>query len=953
MRRYTFLSQRSPNVLGLLTSALLLGCQVEDPESATQEIVSTNPYSQSFTAFESGQVRPLALTPDKRYLLATNTPDAKLEIFRVKKSGLQHVASVPVGLEPVAVAARNNYEAWVVNHLSDSVSIIRLDAEDSYVTRTLLVGDEPRDIVFAGANNRRAFITTAHRGQNSPIDPQLTTPGVGRADVWVFDADSCQDDDESVGGEPLTILSFFTDTPRALAVTPDRSKVYVASFFSGNGTASTFIGTMAGLTNPLAPAALFPAPNPPFPLGVNAFNQPQPLTSVIVKYDGTNWVDENGGIRNAEMAFTLPDRDVFAIDANANPPQAVAGPSGTYAHVGTTLFNMIVNPSNGKVYVSNLESNNQQRFEGENNFAGPMVHPDPSVRGKIAFSRITVLDQAGNVTPRHLNKHIDYSVCCDANPTENATSVAFPVAMEISTNGQTLYVAALGSSEVAVYNTQQLENDTFVPNVADQIPVTGGGPSGLALDEKEKRLYVLTRFDNSIKIINTQTKTQIGAVPMFNPEPAHIVQGRRFLYDASFSSSHGDSACFSCHIYGDVDHLGWDLGDPDQPNLPDPNVKQNPSPRYGFSSMKGVMVTQSLRGLDNMGPMHWRGDRTGGYNEPNAQPNSGAFNEEAAFLAFNVAFPGLLGRHAQISQADMQAFTDFMLEVMYPPNPIRNLDNSLTPFQEEGRALFFGRATAFDPLGPEVNCNACHEINPNANAGQTTKPGFFGTNSLTSEVAGPAPLKNPHLRNMYQKVGRFGMPFSLTTLNGPKFGIHRGEQIRGFGFAHEGSFDMISNFLFAVPFGTGDVQRVLPPFLGIPISNPEGIPFNEAGFRERDALEAFMLVADSNFAPIVGQQVTLTHDNEDEAEDRVDLLIARAQQDECQLIAFDERYGEGFLFNGSVFLRDKLGRTPLTPSQLEARAYYGAVTYTCVPKGNGIRLALDRDLDGILNGNDF
>ena len=34
----------------------------------------------------------------------------------------------------------------------------------------------------------RAFVTAAHRGQNRPGDPQLTTPGVGRADVWVFDA---------------------------------------------------------------------------------------------------------------------------------------------------------------------------------------------------------------------------------------------------------------------------------------------------------------------------------------------------------------------------------------------------------------------------------------------------------------------------------------------------------------------------------------------------------------------------------------------------------------------------------------------------------------------------------------------------------------------------------------------------------------------------------------------
>ena len=39
-----------------------------------------------------------------------------------------------------------------------------------------------RDIRIAGPGGTRAFITTAHRGQNVPFDPQLTTPGVGRAE---------------------------------------------------------------------------------------------------------------------------------------------------------------------------------------------------------------------------------------------------------------------------------------------------------------------------------------------------------------------------------------------------------------------------------------------------------------------------------------------------------------------------------------------------------------------------------------------------------------------------------------------------------------------------------------------------------------------------------------------------------------------------------------------------
>src|SRR6185437_5120792 len=94
--------------------------------------------------------------------------------------------------EPLTKAVRNAGEVWVVNFLSDSISVVDVSADPPRAARTLLVGDGP------GGN--RAFITTAHRGQqriNPSIaavpgagDPQFITPGVGRADVWVFDATS-------------------------------------------------------------------------------------------------------------------------------------------------------------------------------------------------------------------------------------------------------------------------------------------------------------------------------------------------------------------------------------------------------------------------------------------------------------------------------------------------------------------------------------------------------------------------------------------------------------------------------------------------------------------------------------------------------------------------------------------------------------------------------------------
>jgi DNA-binding beta-propeller fold protein YncE len=510
-------------------------------------VAGSEAVAAGFTLFESGQVRPLALSPSGKLLFAVNSPDNRLEVFQVENGHLVHRSSVPVGLEPVAVAARSDEEVWVVNHLSDSVSVVRLgaDGRGGAVVRTLLVGDEPRDIVFAGPFKRRAFITAAHRGQNVPFDPQFTTPGVGRADVWVFDADNLG---LSLGGNPLSIVNLFSDTPRALAVTPDGSRVYAAAFHSGNRST-----ILHDLLVPNGGEAVGGVPGP----NTNFQGVPATEVGVLVKYNGQDWVDVLGRSWTDKVRFSLPDKDVFAIDATSNPPAQLAGPAGFYSGVGTILFNMAVNPVSGKVYVSNTEARNDLRFEGAGLFAGT------SLRGHLHESRISVLSPAG-VAPRHLNKHIDYSSCCAPLPNpENEKSLAQPLGMAVSSNGSTLYVAAFGSSKIGVYSTAALEADTFVPSTANQILLSGGGPTGLVLDEARGRMYVLTRFDNGLSIINTATRQEIAHLKLYNPEPESVVKGRPFLYDARKSSSHGDSSCASCHIFGDFDSLDWDLGNPD------------------------------------------------------------------------------------------------------------------------------------------------------------------------------------------------------------------------------------------------------------------------------------------------------------------------------------------------------------------------------------------------------
>lgn len=895
----------------------------------------------STTIFESGQVRPLELSPNGKLLFAVNTPDNRLEIFDVRPHGLRHLASVPVGLEPVAVAARTDDEVWVVNHLSDSVSIVDIDrgGERGRVVRTLLVGDEPRDIVFAGRRRHRAFITTAHRGQNHPLDPQLTTPGIGRADVWVFDAEQTE---ATLGGTPLNLITLFTDTPRALAVTPDGRRVYAAGFHSGNQT--TVITELNVTFNPI------PNRMPPGPF-TNFEGEPAPGVSLIVRWNGTHWVDELGQDWNDQVKLSLPDKDVHVIDAMANPPQPLAGPDGFYAGVGTILFNMVVNPRSGNVYVSNTEAFNHTRFEGPGIFAGH------SLRGHLHESRITVLGTDGSVAPRHLNKHIDYSRCCAPVPNaESETSLAQPNAMAITRDGATLYVAALGSSKIGVYDTHELEQDTFVPTQAHQIEVSGGGPTGLALDRHERQLFVLTRFDNAVTVVDTVSRSEVGKYPLYNPEPASVREGRRFLYDARHSSAHGDSSCASCHVFGDFDSLAWELGNPDAPVTPHPGpfigplinlFTQQPIPTV-FHPMKGPTTTQSLRGMLNAGPMHWRGDRTAGSDEPTVQPDGGSFNEFANFQTFQAGFTDLLGRSEFLADADMHAFADFVLQVTYPPNPIRALDDALTSDQAAGSEHFFN--VIRDGTGV---CNDCHMLDPQANP-TSQHPGFFGTEGSSTFDFQPQLIKTPHLRNLYQKVGMFGMA-------APPFGIlpggndHKGDQVRGFGFLHDGSFDTLFRFMRGMGFS---------PFVGFTIpegtfpDNPDGLEDNPAGDLIRRHIESFLLAFDSNMKPIVGQQVTLSAATAAAAAPRIALLIERADAGDCELVAKGAaRAGQrlGFLYVGDGKFQSHRRAVPPVPEADVRRLGtlpQHEITYTCVPLGSGYRIGIDRDEDTVLDGDE-
>jgi YVTN family beta-propeller protein len=848
-----------------------------------------------FSAFESGHVRPMALSADGATLYVVNTPDSRVEVFNVAGATPVLKESIPVGLEPVAVALAPTGQLWVVNHLSDSVSVVDVSASPARVVNTLYVGDEPRDIVFAGPSNRWAFITAAHRGQNIKFDPKLATPGVGRADIWVFDANALG---TVLGGQPATVLNMFGDTLRALAVSPGGSRVYTAVFNSGNRTTIALGGPESVLskTGPNASSD-----------GVTA-----PSTGLIVqKNTSGQWMDGGDPQRgiapkdwSANIKLNLPDNDVFTIDTTTAVPTVMSKSSG----VGTTLFNIAVNPVNGKLYVSNQDARNLMRFEGPGNNS-------TTVNGHFVESRITVIDD-GAVLPRHLNKHITSYGSGLGTAAEKAAALATPLQMAVTPDGATLYLAAMGSNKLARYATAQLEANTFTPSASNQLTLSGGLPTGVVLDTARDRAYVTTRLDNGVSVVNTGTFAEVAHVKMQTPEPAVVVNGRKFMYDAAYTSSRGDSSCAGCHVFGDMDHLTWDLGNPDDVIVANGNAYNSFIPAVlrttkNFHPMKGPMATQSFRGMAGNGPLHWRGDRQG--------KSVGATLEERAFKDFSVAFPGLLGRDAPLTDAEMTAFAQFSLKLKYPPNPVANLDNSLTANQQT--AFNFYMNTTSDTL---TTCNGCHALDP-------TK-GRFGTDG-TMSFEGSTIAENfkiPHLRNMYQKVGMFGRNIASAT--------PVGDQIRGFGYAFDGALPSVSEFLNAAVF-TPQVNAAM-----------------------RASLEDFSMVFPSDYAPIVGQQVTVTSTNaaQTDVSARLNLLVARAKvttpRPECELSVKGVIAGvnRGWVYARATdaFVPDRRNENALTLGSLLAQASSNAapLTFTCVAPGNGTRFGIDRNGDGVPDG---
>jgi hypothetical protein len=165
--------------------------------------------------------------------------------------------------------------------------------------------------------------------------------------------------------------------------------------------------------------------------------------------------------------------------------------------------------------------------------------------------------------------------------------------------------------------------------------------------------------------------------------------------------------------------------------------------------------------------------------------------------------------------------------------------------------------------------------------------------------------------------------------------------VRGYGFSPNGSVDRVRSFLAQLTFLLDDAQV--------------------------EDTEAFLMAAEAELAPIVGQQVTIARESPERAFQRLELLLQRAATPrpfrdvpgarECDLVARGRLGGapRGWLWREEAFRSDRRWEPPWSLDALLAstRRWGGEITFTCVPPGAGERMGLDRDGDGALDGDEL
>ncbi len=601
----------------------------------------------------------------------------------------------------------------------------------------------------------------------------------------------------------------------------------------------------------------------------------------------STWTDDIVEVRHVDdFAGTnpLPDRDLVTITVGAVPGNDVIDVSKTVTGLGSTLYNLHHRPGTNEVWIPGIEALNAD-FVGERNF----------VAGKVVSNRIAVVAPAGT-------KIIDLDALTGTaeNRCGTPTSIAF------TSDGARAFVTGYGSDTIAVLDLSgvmaQLEGLLRVrpeKNYPD-----GAGPRVAIVTPLDTHLVVSNKGDNTLTWFDLEglpgapgydielpPASDIG----WDPLPLNVKQGRIHFIRTQNSLS-GTSSCDSCHVDGHSDALAWDLS-------PFLDPEGTPRELLGLPlDRKGPMVTQSVRGLREVGPYHWRGDRK-------------------HLVDFNAAFTDLLERHEDGELADLggkMVYVGQYMDLLAPrPNPRQAADRKYTATELAGADLFLNKA-----VKGALKCASCHPL-PMTTSGEMTVNhlgGFSPTSKITSLRAVADKLSPPYL---------IGDSFDVRTEIGA-------------GLGHGGNSSSISDVALALlpPPESGQVFQLTPD--------------------EAAKIAMFLEALDTGIAPAAVFQATANAANASTfLADELAYLISQAEAGNCQAVY---SYGPGTWNGFSVYFTGvydpAIGRfrpasttlPTVSSGELVNLAAAGTpVTFRGVPAWTGEPMGIDRDNDAYLD----
>jgi len=334
---------------------------------------------------ESPQFNPIAVSGGRVFV--ANTPAGTVDVIDAKTRKV--VTRIPVGVDPVCVAVRpDGKEAWVANHVSDSISVI--DTDPASPTHLHVIAtvqefdpktkatkfDEPVGIAFA--SNEKAYVALSSENQIAVID---------------------------VSSRKVTKrLTIPAQEPRAIAVR--NGKLYVVPFESHNQTQ----------------------------LSGGAKNK---IDGNLVTFDAYNHSIQNNNVLSIGHVVDIvkhpkvPDRDLFVFDTATD--KLVATVNG----LGTLLYGLAVD-SKGTAFIAQTDARNEV-----NGRSGTKKHGLKEMENRAFLNRITKVANGKDEKPTFF----DLEPLPPKQP-EKGQALATPFAIEVSADDSTLIATAASSDKL-------------------------------------------------------------------------------------------------------------------------------------------------------------------------------------------------------------------------------------------------------------------------------------------------------------------------------------------------------------------------------------------------------------------------------------------------------------------------------------------------------------------------